>query len=348
MVKMSKTKEILTWEHLDKATAESHWDSNLVTLDQYSVFQGFAWGEYKRISGWHVDRWIIRQNQSPVAVLQTVSKRLPGGIYLVWVPGGPLLREKEFENGKLVLLLKEMVKEISEQLGERLYIRLNMTSHSSCEMTYQLNQYFKRAIWPINSGYSYSVEIQDNNDNLISHLSRKHRYYARRALDTSIKWHEGNGEKERRDFISVHKQMTSSKKLEGLALVKDELDLLVRCFSEDANIITGYLDSIPVTTCLVLTLGHSAFYYLAATNEHGRELSAAYGLVFRAMEILSRKGIKYLDMGGIDPRGAPGITHFKKGFGGQMIEYLGEWDWANSEWLRWAANCLIAFKMRRM
>ena len=39
---------------------------------------------------------------------------------------------------------------------------------------------------------------------------------------------------------------------------------------------------------------------------------------------------------------AKGVDHFKKGFGGSTVEYLGEWDWAPYEWLRRAANIAIA------
>jgi lipid II:glycine glycyltransferase (peptidoglycan interpeptide bridge formation enzyme) len=58
------------------------------------------------------------------------------------------------------------------------------------------------------------------------------------------------------------------------------------------------------------------------------------------LEHLKQKGIETFDFGGIAPGNpnAEGVDHFKKGFGGEIIEHLGEWESANSEALRTILN----------
>ena len=337
---------MVSWKHISEDEAKSNWDDWLIALDNYSVFQSFAWGEYKRCTGWHVDRWVAEDDKTPLAAAQALSKRLPGGIRLIWIPGGPLVRKIYFENGKVVPFLKRLIQALSEQFGSKIYVRLNMSIPTSVELTYQLSRCFKRVIWPISASYSYHLQIQPKEDDMLACMRKKHRYYTRKSLSAPIVWKEGTGEEYCRDFLNVHDQMIRSKGLERLAVPHDDFRLLLQSFSKQARIVTGYVETIPVTTCLILILGQSGFYYLAATNDKGRELSASYGMAFRAMLILLEKGITHLDMGGIDPRKDQGVTHFKKGFGGRMVEYLGEWDWASSEWLRCAANIMIACKKR--
>jgi hypothetical protein len=75
---------------------------------------------------------------------------------------------------------------------------------------------------------------------------------------------------------------------------------------------------------------------VAATNDLGRDACAAYSMIPSLLRHLSGKGIKKFDFGGIDPGNiaAEGVDHFKKGFGGSIIEYLGEWEIASSELVR--------------
>ncbi|MBW1909666.1 MAG: peptidoglycan bridge formation glycyltransferase FemA/FemB family protein [Deltaproteobacteria bacterium] len=315
------------WKYISRGEAEDCWDRWLVELDQPSVFQSFEWGEYKRLTGWQVDRWVITGNDSRLAAAQVISKRLPFGVTMAWVPGGPLFKLERPGKDQFASLLSGLKQTLLERFGKNLYVRLNMSLPTSPDLTFHVRQVFRRVLVPINSGYTYHLQIPQDEVDLLKRLSKKHRYYARRSLSAPIGWSEGNKKKDCQDFLEVHRQMARNKGLDRLALVDDDIRLLLRCFSGQASIVTGYSDNKPVTTCLILMAGKSAFYYLAATNDYGREMSASYGMVLKAMEMLSRLGVSDFDMGGIDPEWAQGVNHFKKGFGGRMIQYLGEWDY---------------------
>jgi len=51
--------------------------------------------------------------------------------------------------------------------------------------------------------------------------------------------------------------------------------------------------------------------------------------------------VEHYDLGGIDPHENPGVYKFKRQTGARPIEFLGEWDWATSSWLRWLGNWAI-------
>ena len=84
---------------------------------------------------------------------------------------------------------------------------------------------------------------------------------------------------------------------------------------------------------------------LAATGNKGRESNLAYSMTYKLFEYLMKIKINEFDFGGISPSSAAaGVNHFKGGFGGEILEYLGEWDWSNFRCLRWGLNLAIKFK----
>ncbi|MBV9866838.1 MAG: peptidoglycan bridge formation glycyltransferase FemA/FemB family protein [Abitibacteriaceae bacterium] len=75
-------------------------------------------------------------------------------------------------------------------------------------------------------------------------------------------------------------------------------------------------------------------------------MRASYALVNYLVEYLQQHGITEFDFGGLDPRSsaAAGVNQFKRGFGGELIEYLGEWEWASQSWLRYALNLAVWYR----
>jgi lipid II:glycine glycyltransferase (peptidoglycan interpeptide bridge formation enzyme) len=54
-------------------------------------------------------------------------------------------------------------------------------------------------------------------------------------------------------------------------------------------------------------------------------------LLWRALAEAKETGMRWLDLGGIDPEANPGTYHFKAGLGGRDVCYLGEFDaWNNT------------------
>ncbi len=79
----------------------------------------------------------------------------------------------------------------------------------------------------------------------------------------------------------------------------------------------------PVASILVLLHGKSATYQIGYTSEEGRKVSAHHLLLWRAMMELKERGIEDLDLGGINPDSARGVTTFKEGLGGKTFELIG-------------------------
>ncbi len=75
---------------------------------------------------------------------------------------------------------------------------------------------------------------------------------------------------------------------------------------EEDEVVAGHIASL---------LGDTCVYLLGAANERGLKSRASYLLQWEAICEAQRRGMRYYDLGGIDPVGNPGVYHFKRGLG---------------------------------
>lgn len=73
-------------------------------------------------------------------------------------------------------------------------------------------------------------------------------------------------------------------------------------------------------------LGDTSVYLLGATLEEGLKAKAGYLLQWHAILEAKRRGMRFYDLGGIDPEGNPGVHRFKKGLSGFEARSAGPFE----------------------
>jgi peptidoglycan pentaglycine glycine transferase (the first glycine) len=103
----------------------------------------------------------------------------------------------------------------------------------------------------------------------------------------------------------------------------------------DAGLATLWLaehEGRPVAGAMTWHCGDREVYQYGATNDQGRKVYAAYGLLWRCIVEAHARGARTFDFGGIpaDPSDASDPMHgpylFKKGFGGTVAHWVGAHD----------------------
>ena len=148
-------------------------------------------------------------------------------------------------------------------------------------------------------------------------------------------------------LLTLHREMSTRKGLNAAAMSDaDHFALRDALGDGGMTILTGYLDDRPVTSCLTLDFGAKAFYLSAATGPDGRRLGAGYAMLPQLVDVLQGKGVVALDFGGVslDNPDASGVDHFKRGFGGAPLAYLGEWEWASMPLLAPALGTIMKLR----
>ena len=83
----------------------------------------------------------------------------------------------------------------------------------------------------------------------------------------------------------------------------------------------------PIAYGMFIKGGKEGDYYEAASTDLNRKLPGAYALLWQAAKDLKAEGYERFNLWGIAPPNQPnhryaGVTTFKTGFGGEVIEYV--------------------------
>ena len=93
---------------------------------------------------------------------------------------------------------------------------------------------------------------------------------------------------------------------------------------------------------IVAFFGDTVTYVHGASSNEYRNLMATYALQWQSIREAKARGCRYYDFFGIDESKWPGVTRFKKGYGGEEVDYPGTFDavfdsvlYKMYNWLRW-------------
>lgn len=104
-----------------------------------------------------------------------------------------------------------------------------------------------------------------------------------------------------------------------------KLEAMKKSFKDKSLIVT---DNDLNSGAIFLIGDKTAYYWQAFTNKKGRKKQRQYKIVWEAILWAKEKGVKNFDFEGIYDKRFPqkswlGFTHFKKSFGGTIVEYPG-------------------------
>ena len=78
-----------------------------------------------------------------------------------------------------------------------------------------------------------------------------------------------------------------------------------------------------VAAMMFLLHGTAATYQVGWSNDTGRQLNAHNLLLWQAIEALQQRGVRLLDLGGVNTQRSAGIARFKLGTGGRVLRLAG-------------------------
>jgi len=171
------------------------------------------------------------------------------------------------------------------------------------------------------------LDLRPSPEELRASLAKKWRSDLVRAEKQELAVRAGRGEDLFMEFVGLYREMRARKQFESqldadfyLRLQKElpeEERLLVAIVEKEGTSVAGTVLSL---------LGDTAVYLLGAASEEGRSLRAAYLLQWRAILTAKEAGLRWYDLGGIDPEEDPGDHRFKSRIGGMDVSAPGPFE----------------------
>ena len=193
------------------------------------------------------------------------------------------------------------------------------------ELGYSIKEDAKNFREEIQPRYVFRLDTKDKTeDEIFKNFHSKTRYNIRLATKKGVTIKDGTKE----DLKDFHKIMVTTGIRDGF--ITRPLEYFERMYDclgpEHMKILMAYYEGKPISGVIPIMYGNKTWYlYGASSNEH-RNLMPNYLLQWEMIKIaISRKSDIY------DLRGVPGIAdnsnglfRFKKGFGAEYTEFIGE------------------------
>lgn len=167
---------------------------------------------------------------------------------------------------------------------------------------------------------TFVVDLSPSLDQLRAKLDPKWRNKLKQAEKNNLTVVAGHGDQEYRMFCDLYAQMRQRKTFET-TVDAEEFGRMQQALPETQRMraLICLDQGIPVAGLVVSAHGDSAIYLLGATGDAGLRARGAYLLQWTAIAWLKERGIRWYDLGGIDPEGNPGVYYFKRGFSGADV-----------------------------
>lgn len=331
---MMDTKQTISF-HLIRETNSEKWNSFFSKTTSLSVFNSWEWGKAK--SHLWTPEYISITHDGKVIAQTLILFKKKMGVKVGWAPGGIALTQDNLLSGVL-----QKIKESYNMLNT--IIRFNFYNEYDENLILELKKSgLTQALNSMNSGYSIHHDCRLMDDDFEKGFSKNNRYYYKQSLkqELSLSILDQNAIDE---FISLHDQMTSEKKLTHLKLDSSWVTRLAESFGSKFKIfLVKDQSSNPLAGCLILESGNQSFYFLASASPEGRKKSASFFLVREVLNYYREKQFDF-DFGGIAPNdpSAKGVDRFKQGFKGREFRYLGEWEMTRNPLLKALLNNMIS------
>ncbi|UWQ16058.1 GNAT family N-acetyltransferase (plasmid) [Aliiroseovarius sp. M344] len=264
-----------------------------------------------------------------VAAVGFRLKTIPGlGKGIAWAPAGPMIY-RQGEPAVTACRVHEILESLTrhfDKTGHVLRLRFPVVAPDMGEAIAEHASTLGYTHTARAHSYrSVIVDCSADEDMLMRQLHGKWRNLLRKAMKSDCTLHTAPLIQESARFDRMYREVQSVKGFQPDIPPDFYYDLTGPDFQHDVLIARVGDDDVAGMT-IGLT-GTNAVYLFGATTHRGRQLNAGYFLMWQAVLACKRKGVRWLDLGGIDPTSNPEVTRFKLRTGGVDVVAPGPFEY---------------------
>ncbi len=298
----------------------------LISNELSDFQQSKEWAKVKTL--WKNEIITVCDNDKIVLSISILIRRFPFFGYIMYVPRGPvgtIHSENAFK--ELTAKIKELNKKYKAFV---IIVEPNISIDD--EKFYNM---VKKIGYKINSNaVKFSEEIQARHnfrlvltgkteEEVFKNFASKTRYNVRLAIKKSVTVKK-MGIKGLDDFYSLMEE--TGKRDKFIIRPKSYFKEILESFEDKADIYIAYYEGHPVAGILPIIYGNKVTYLYGASSNSYRNVMATYLIQWEIIKLALDRKCDIYDFRGVsmDQGESGGLYRFKKGFGADFIELIGE------------------------
>lgn len=326
------------------------WNTFAAQEPFFAIIQSWEWGEFKERLGWRVVRLAIEEKGEILAGAQMLIKPIPYGLAsIVYVPRGPLGDWQD--KAMMSRLLTELVRVARQHRA--IFLRIepahpnNPAAHQFLRCRgFQPNRYTNQPRATI------ILDLTQDLDDILKQMSKKTRQYIRRAAREGVTVRVG-GCKDLSAFYDL--MQITGQRGEFSPRIRDYYEYEWQTFDSNgqAVLLLAYYQDQLLAGRMAFCFGNRAAEFHAGSSDEHTGLRPNYLLAWEAIKWAKAQGCRTYDLWGIPDEvgqdvyegkdlpqeersdGLWGVYRFKRGFGKNVIYYVGAYDYIFSRPLYW-------------
>jgi lipid II:glycine glycyltransferase (peptidoglycan interpeptide bridge formation enzyme) len=320
----------------------NEWNAFVASQSTAHLLQSWAWGDFKAQFGWEPVRLAVQADDELAGVAQILLRASPLG-KLAYIPKGPVFGT---DDPGITMQLWQGIHETLQTHGvfalkvepewpdeERAHKRLQEAGFVHSDQTVQPRQ-------------TIVVDLSPDKDEILAAMKSKTRYNIRLASRKGVKSREGDAQ----DVEIFYDMMeTTGERNEFGIHSRDYYRQAWRQFSaqDRAKLFLATYEGQPLAGIMVFAFGKKSWYMYGSSSNKHRNLMPTYLVQWEAISWAKAKGCQHYDLCGIPDMDEDvleaavrdrdvlegdipelwGVYRFKRGFGGQVIRYVGAYDY---------------------
>lgn len=305
---------------IDRATSEE-WSHMLEQFDDANLYQTYSYGRV-RWGAKNLSHLVLKRDGEVRAMAQLRIFRPTrfkfGMAYLRW---GPVWERSGRPPDAAVAMQVARCLE-QEYAGNRklfLHVLPNafIGSSRSAAIESAFAQFTRESVVRDNTYRTFVVDLSASLRDLRSRLQRKWRNQLTRSEANNLKIIHGSGPDEFQKFALIYMEMRKRKAFKTKVDIGEFWRIQENLpNSQRMHVFICERKGTPVAGLVTSAMGASAIYLLGATSAEGLNSKGSYLLQWALIHWLKENGVRWYDLGGIDPERNPGVYHFKRGLSG--------------------------------
>lgn len=303
--------------------SKENWENFLASRAEANFLQSWNWGVFHQKLGKKVFPLGLFDGETQIGAAMTVKEEAKRGKYLT-VAGGPLL---DWGNTEHLQKIFEALKELARSEGCQ-FIRMRPQEVESVELKQLAAQHgWQESPMHLTADLTLQLDLTKSEEELLAEMRKNTRYEVRRVEKLGIEVKQSADPAEIQTFYE--QQLEVAKKHHFVPFSYKFLYEQFVTFAADGQVrlFHSYHEGKLLASAFILFYHQEAVYHYGVSTANNDRLPGSYACQWEAIKwAKSQGGLRY-NFWGIAPENQPnhrfaGVSLFKRGFGGEEVQYL--------------------------
>lgn len=337
-------------------TPNIQWNRFILENPTGSFLSSWDWGTFQKQMGrraWYLvlsgkekfqthflNKNSTQKNTNWLLLALVIKHELPFGRSYFYLPRGPIVEFLKFGEQKPALILDELTRLMKSMAKHEkaVFFRIDPEWGNTPEMAkfFQVSG-FQKSRKEVQPRETRILDIYKSEKGLLEEMHQKTRYNIRLAEKKGVHIRKQDVDPHEEGFEEFWKLMQGTAKRDGFKPHPREYYERMLTLGErggkgggasdlSIELFTAEYEGSIIAGAITAFFGKRATYLHGVSSQENRNVMASYLLHWEIIKEAKRRGCTEYDFWGVSEKRWPGVTRFKRGFGGREARYIGAYD----------------------